>query len=114
MLANTNELNLKSLAMKNKTKFFFRDRLIIHNFRIFFSYWVVWTDWLNEYFDFLPWRIREDQFIVFGITPNLKKPFGVEKFYYDGHTQTFVCFFWLAFGHGYTYDSRPVEQWNGE
>lgn len=83
-------------------------RLYRHGAGLFYDWKRAVTTFDNEYDDNKRWLIKE---YWYAFVRRSKHFWEIGDLYYDGHTQKSITFLGIEIGYGYSYDSRPAEEW---
>lgn len=96
--------------MSDKTRLQPRPRFYWKSSVLTVRVWTRYSRWFNKYFNGDPWEIVEENFVFVGFSPRLHGWFGIDNFYYDGHTTDSISVFGIVLGKGYSYESRSMKE----
>ena len=74
--------------------------------KVYLTYKSEYSEWINKHIENKPWHMWEEWAIGFGIA---EKWFGIEDWYYDGHTFKGICLFKFVFFKMYSYQSEELK-----
>lgn len=78
--------------------------------KVYLTYRMVYSEYLNKHFDNQPWHCWEEWAIFVGLSADGDPWFDYEDLYYDGNTVQMLTIFGIVFGKLYGYDARAKDQ----